>query len=104
MRILLFLVIVLIVLGLPVFLFARGIKRRNTQQRESSWEGELIDKEHMEWEDESSPYTKDQYTLHFKTNEGKKVDINVQKDVYDKWEIGDRAKKVAGEKLPEIVK
>jgi hypothetical protein len=104
MRILLFLAIFLIVLGLPVFLFARGIKKRNTQQRESSWEGELIDKDHVEWKDEDNPYTENQYTLYFKTNEGKKVNISVPEDVYDKWEIGDRAKKVAGEKLPEIVK
>lgn len=103
MRILLFLVIILIVFGFPIFLFLRGAKKRGTQQRESSWEGKLIDKEHIEWEDDDSPYTKDRYTLHFETNEGKKVDIHVLKDVYDKWEIGDKAKKVAGEKLPQKI-
>ncbi len=104
MRILLFLFIVLIVFGLPVFLFVKGIKKKNIKQTESAWEGKLVKKEHEEWEDERSPYTKDSYTLYFETNDGKRVNINVPRDVYDKWEEGDKAKKVAGEKLPEIVK
>jgi len=57
----------------------------------------------LEWEDDDSSYTKDLYTLYFETNDSKKVDINVEKSLYDQWEIDNKAKKVSGEPWPQKV-
>jgi hypothetical protein len=90
----------LVIFVAPRLLFAKSIKTRSEKQKKSSWKGELTDKEHEEWEDENSPYTKNRYTLHFKTDKGEQVKINVSRDVYDKWEKGDKAEKKEGESLP----
>ncbi len=103
MRILLFLIIILVIFGLPVLLFVKSVKKRGEKRRESVWEGKLVDKKHLEWKDEDSPYTKDLYTLYFETNDGKKVEINVAKSLYDQWEIGNKAKKVSGKPWPQKV-
>jgi len=101
MRILIFLIIVLAIIILPIVLFFKSKKSKNTKQKASSWKGRLINKDHTEWEDESSSYTKDRYTLYFETDSGNKVEINVPKDVYDTWNIGDKAEKTEGELLPK---
>mgnify|MGYP000900654676 CR=1 FL=1 len=103
MRALIFLIVVLVIFGLPVLLFAKSLKRRGKKRRESAWEGKLVDKKHVEWDDDDSPYTKDLYTLYFETNDGKKVEINVEKSLYEQWEIGNKAKKVSGEPWPQKV-
>ncbi|MBP8591067.1 hypothetical protein KBI33_01200 [Candidatus Shapirobacteria bacterium] len=103
MRALIFLIAVLVIFGLPVFLFAKSVKRRGEKRKASVWEGKLVDKKHLEWEDDDSPYTKDLYTLYFETNDGKKVEINVEKKIYDQWEIGNQAKKESGEPWPQKV-
>ena len=100
MRILLFLLIFLAIFIVPIVLFVKWVKTKKENQKASSWKGKLVDKEHAEWEDEDSPYTKDLYTLRFKTDDGKDVKINVARDEYDKWEKGDGAVKKAGELLP----
>jgi hypothetical protein len=100
MRILLFLLIFLAIIIIPIALFAKGVKTKNKNQKASSWKGKLVDKEHVEWEDEDSPYTKDLYTLRAKTDDGKDVKINVARDEFDKWEKGDNAEKKIGELLP----
>ena len=84
MRVLIFLIVVLVIFGLPVLLFVKFVKNKSTKQKESSWEGKLVDKKHSEWEDDDSPYTKDLYTLYFEATDGKKINLNVAKDVYDK--------------------
>lgn len=103
MRALIFLIVVLVIFGLPVLLFAKAVKRKGKKRKESAWEGKLVDKKHLEWEDDDSPYAKDLYTLYFETNDGKKVEINVEKSLYEQWEIGDKAKKVSGELWPQKV-
>ena len=103
MRALIFLIVVLVIFGLPVLLFAKSVKKKGEKRRESAWEGKLVDKKHLEWEDDDSPYTKDLYTLYFETNDGKKVEINVEKSLYEQWEIGNKAKKVSGEPWPQKV-
>jgi hypothetical protein len=88
---------------LPIYLFFKFIKGGINKRKNSFWEGTLIDKEHLEYEDEDSAYTKDLYTLHFETTEGQKVKINVAKNVFDGWEKGDKAKKIEGKLLPDKV-
>ena len=103
MRALIFLIVFLVIFGLPILLFAKSVKKKGQKRRESAWEGKLVDKKHVEWDDDDSPYTKDLYTLYFETNDGKKVEINVEKSLYEQWEIGNKAKKVSGEPWPQKV-
>lgn len=103
MRVLIFLIVFLVIFGLPVLLFAKSFKKKGEKRRESAWEGKLVDKKHVEWDDDDSPYTKNIYTLCFETNDGKKVEINVEKNLYEQWEIGNKAKKVSGEPWPQKV-
>lgn len=87
----------------PVFLFIKMVKKRGLKQKESSWKGKLVDKKHLEYEDDDSSYTKDLYTLHFETTEKEQIKINVSQKVYDSWEINDRAEKTKGKILPEKI-
>lgn len=87
----------------PLFLFWRIVKKGVEKRKKSSWEGKLVDKEQMEYEDDDSSYTKDIYTLHFETTDGSKVKLNVPQKIYDDWQVGDRAKKDEGELHPKKV-
>jgi len=82
---------------------ARSLQKKINRQKESSWKGKLTDKEHVELDNDEGPYSKDVYTLYFETNEGKKIEINTTKDVYDKWKVGDKARKIKGETYPQKI-
>jgi len=89
MRFLIFFLIVLVVFGIPVYLFLRGSKKDNNKQKASAWKGKLVNKQHSdEWEDLEGHRVGESNTLIFKTNDGRKVEINVYPDVYAEWEIG----------------
>jgi len=101
MAALIFIIVVLVIFGLPVFLFIKRASKRGAKQVASFWEGELVDKKHLEYEDDDESYTQDVYSLYFKTSGNEKVRINVPKEIFDKWEIGQKAKKSTGEKYPQ---
>jgi hypothetical protein len=101
---LIILLVILIIFALPIFLFIKHVSKKTIKQKESAWTGKLIDKEHVEYEDDDSAYTKDLYTLYFNTVAGKKVKINVSKEEFEKWEKGEKAEKTAGSSLPQKVK
>ena len=104
MRFLIFFLIVLVVFGIPVYLFLRGSKKRYNKQKASAWKGKLVNKQHSdEWEDLEGHRVSESNTLIFKTNDGRKVEINVYPDVYAELEIGDSAEKVTGELLPRKI-
>jgi len=104
MRFLIFFLIVLVVFGIPVFLVLRHNKKRYNERKASAWKGKLVDKQHSdEWETLDGEHVDATDTLIFKTNDGRKVSINVLPDVYAAWEIGDSAEKVAGELLPRKI-
>jgi len=77
----------LIFIFLPVFLifklFLKLTKGKTLEQKKSFWKGKLIDKEHLEYEDDDSSYSKDLYTLYFETEEGKKIKLNVPQKIYE---------------------
>jgi len=81
--------------------FIKSAKKRVVEQKGSFWKGKLIDKEHLEYEDDDSPHTKDLYTLYFKTDEEKPIKINVPKKIFDLFNINDQAEKKVGELYPE---
>ena len=104
MRFLLFFLIVLVVFGIPVYLFLRSSKKQYYEREASAWKGKLVNKQHSdEWEDLEGHRVSESNTLIFKTNDGRKVEINVYPDVYAEWEIGDSAEKVTGELLPRKI-
>lgn len=95
--------LILVIFVSPLFLFVKLITRKAVKQKKSFWKGKLVDKKHLEYEDDDSPYTKDLYTLYFETSEGEQIKINVSKQVYENWKVGDKAKKTEGKLLPEKV-
>jgi len=104
MRFLIFFLIVLVVFGIPVYLVVRHNQKRYNERKASAWKGTLVDKQHSdEWETIDGEHVDATNTLIFKTNDGRKVEINVYPDVYAEWEIGDSAEKVMGELLPRKI-
>lgn len=102
-RLVIFLIVLLIFVS-PVLLFIKFLQKKGAKQKKSSWEGTVADKKHLEYEDDDSAYTKDLYTLYFKTNDGETVKLNVSQKVFDSWKVGDKAGKSEGVLLPEKVK
>lgn len=97
------LILILIIFLSPLLLFSKLIKGKAAKRKKSSWKGRLVDKKHLEYEDDDSAYTKDLYTLYFETIEGKQIKINVSKKVYEDWEVDEKAEKTEGELLPEKI-
>lgn len=98
---LLLILVILIIFISPFFVFIKLVKGKIAKQKKSSWEGKLVDKKHLEYEDDDSSYTKDVYSLYFETSGDKKIKINVAEKVFNQWKIGDKAKKIEGELLPQ---
>jgi len=97
-------IIILILLSIffsPLFIFIKILKNKTAKRKQSSWKGKLINKEHLEYKDDDSPYNKDLYTLYFQTTKNERIKMNVAKKVYDIWKIGDKAQKEEGKILPE---
>jgi len=88
-----------LILGFFTLIFKLIKKGKN-----SSWEGKLVDKDHIEVDDDDSSYKKDYYSLVFETKEGKKIKVGVTKKVYGEYKIGDKAKKEKGKFHPEKIK
>jgi hypothetical protein len=64
--------------------------------KKSAWKGELIDKLYREKEDFDSGRIERYYTLVFKTEEGKEIKAGTSKEIYDSYNVGDRAEKKSG--------
>jgi hypothetical protein len=88
-----FVLIILAIFVLPFVLFIKVVGKNKAKQKSSSWKGKLIDKKHLEYEDDDSSYTKDLYTLYFETTEGEKIKLNVPQKFYESWTIGNKAEK-----------
>jgi len=82
---------IIIVTGIIMF-FVKKTKN-------DEWEGELFKKRFNSGDMETS----ESFTLVFKTIEGKKKRIQVNRKVYENWNEGDKAKKVKGEFHPQKV-
>ena len=82
------------------FIFIKLVSKKIKKQKASAWTGKLIDKTHVEIDDNDSSFTSDHYTLVFQTDAGKKVNVAVSLKIYNDYKIGDRAEKVPGELRP----
>lgn len=70
------------------------------KQKKSSWKGTLIDKKVKEDDESGQKF----YQLIFKTEEGKKVKVQVTgESAFNKFIIGDKFEKKAGEYFPEKI-
>lgn len=74
-------------------------KFKRKKQKESSWKGKLLKKRIICDEDGDEVY----YRLFFKTDNGKKVKVNVSKEIYNKAEVSDRYEKVKGDHIPKKI-
>jgi hypothetical protein len=70
----------------------------------SAWKGVLVDKVYNSRRDfENSHKVNQFFTLVFKTDDGKTMKVGTSKDVYDTYNIGDKAEKKSGEFWPKKV-
>ena len=70
-----------------------------SQRKKSAWTGILHKKRYNPGDMETS----ESYSLVFKTDDGKKKRFQVNRVVFDTWNEGDKAEKVAGEYMPKRV-
>src|SRR4030042_4018716 len=71
------------------------------KQKNSAWQGTLIDKKYFSRRDSDNPHrTEHFYTLVFQTTDGKTLKCGVARQIYDQFEIGDKALKEKGKLLP----
>ena len=70
--------------------------------RASAWRGELVDKLYNSRRDSDNPRKVNHfYTLVFKIEDGTTVKVGTSKEVYDSYNIGDKAEKKSGEFWPK---
>jgi hypothetical protein len=100
----LFLLFFIVLPGALIYLFFKIILKRAAKRKETSWRGKIIDKRSEEYEDEDSSIPDFVYTLYVETEEGKKVNINVPKKIYDSFKVGDKIEKKQGELQPKKIK
>lgn len=65
--------------------------------KKMAWKGTLIDKMHKTKDEYDSNRVNHFYTLVFKTEEGKDIKVGASKEMYDDYNIGDKAEKKSGE-------
>lgn len=75
------------------------VMRRNKKIKNSSWKGELIKKKDISDEDDMNHV----YKLVFRTDAGKKEQLNVTEAMYDEAKIGDRYEKISGDNTPKKI-
>jgi hypothetical protein len=65
--------------------------------RKMAWRGTLIDKLHNTKDEFDSNKVNHFYTLIFKTDQGKVIKVGVSMEMYEDYNVGDRAEKKSGE-------
>jgi hypothetical protein len=91
-------IITIIFVGAVTLLFSWWQRTKMKQE----WRGQLVDKKVHTSEDDQG-FDQTSYSLIFRTDDGKKKSIKVQKALYDMWKVDDRAEKLAGEWWPKRV-
>lgn len=71
--------------------------------KKMAWKGTLIDKMHKTKDEYDSDKVTHFYTLIFKTEEGKEIKVGTSKEIYDGYEIGNKAEKKSGELWPKKI-
>jgi len=92
-----FAVLIVGLIGFVIKLMKKG--------RDSTWTGVLMDKQHniKDVDDDGFHKKEHYYSLIFKTDEEKRVCVGVAPQVFNQWQVGDRAKKEKGKFWPEKI-
>jgi len=75
------------------------VMRKNKKIKNSAWKGEVIKKKCLSDEEDINHV----YKLVFRTDAGKKEQLNVTETMYDETKIGDRYEKIAGDNTPKKI-
>lgn len=70
------------------------------RQKKSSWIGDVIDRQHEDSSSDEDGFTPEKFIVIFRTTTGKNVRVDLNEKDYNKYQIGDRAEKKAGEYYP----
>ena len=96
-------VIMFVIMGGLILGFLALVGKLVYKGRKLAWKGTLIDKLHKTGEDMDSGKTQHFNTLVFKTEEGKELKVGTSKDVFDTYNVGDKAEKKSGEFWPKKI-
>ena len=94
-------IIFFIIFAALIIGFLTVVIRLVSKGKAMAWTGTLIDKMHKTREEDDSDRVTHYYTLVFKTSDGKEMKVGTSKEVYDGYNIGDRAEKKSGEFWPK---
>lgn len=93
MRIVVFIILAFF-LFIPVAFFFSVLTRGLGGAKQDEWEGEVADKLYKTKREENKA-EHEYFTVVFRTNKGERK-VAVNREVYDTWNIGDKAFKVKG--------
>jgi len=88
--------------GLIIVGFLGLVAKLLIKAKNSSWEGEVIDKKHKVIDDFDEG-KQDRYIVVFQTKEGKKLNVEASHSIWESYKIGDKAIKKSGTLWPEKV-
>ena len=93
-----------VIFGALIIGFIVVVGRLAMKGKAMAWKGELVDKVYKTKRDFDNPKKVDQFfTLVFKTEDGKTMKVGTSKEVYDSYNIGDKAEKKSGEFWPKKI-
>jgi hypothetical protein len=89
-------IIFFVIFGGLVVGFLVVVAKLIAKGKKSAWKGILVDKLHKTKDEYDSNQVNHFYTLVFKTEEGKEIKVGTSKEMYDSYNIGDKAVKKSG--------
>jgi len=96
-------IIFFLIFGVLVIGFLTVVVKLIAKGKAMAWKGTLVDKLYKTGQDIDSDRVTHFYTLVFKTDDGKELKVGTSKQMYDSYEIGDKAEKKAGELWPKKI-
>lgn len=90
----------LILFGIIVIPFALLVLKLILNAKKSSWEGEVVGKEHNTKRDFDTDRLDTFYYLKVKLVGGGQRNIGLSKQMWDEYKVGDKIKKEAGQMYP----
>ncbi len=83
---------------IPFFVLILYLVRKGKKQ---AWKGEIIDRKVVSKRDFDTNQLEESYKVVIKLESGKEKHMEVDKERYEKWNIGDKLEKKSGELWPE---
>jgi len=95
-------IIFFVIFGLIIVGFLGLVAKLLIKAKNSSWEGEVIEKKHKVIDDFDEG-KQDKYIIVFQTTEGKKLNVEANQSVWEDYKVGDKSVKKTGTLWPEKV-